>query len=154
MSYRRSRWLLARNAVGTLVTRAALLFAVLLVGPVPWLGQTPLLGQVPSESELPGSSNPPGAFSPSEQVLPNTDPIAQIPDQNASEAVLPTGTGAAPARGDSGSDEDRGELRPILRLAFDGHTGPIRAVTIGGDGQWMASAGGGQPGTYTSTGII
>ncbi len=135
MSYRRNRLLAPQNAIEMLTTRSFMLLAVVVIGTVP------VLGQVPSESELPGASNPPGALSPSEEVLPNTNQIFQVPDASTSEATLPAGSGASPAQREPGSDDDRGELRPILRLAFEGHTGPIRSMTISSDGQWMASAG-------------
>ncbi len=102
--------------------------------------------QLPNESELPDTPNSPGALAPTEETLPNTAPLVQLPGVQAGEEKLPAGSGASPAKSEAGineigSDEDRGELRPILRLAFDGHTGPIRTMTISGDGQWMASAG-------------
>ncbi len=59
---------------------------------------------------------------------------------DADESVVPQMNqvaNAATENNDGASDD----LRPRLRLNFDGHTGPIRATTISSDGQWMASAG-------------
>jgi len=91
-------------------------------------------GQVPDELQLPGETQ---ASTPVDelQLAQIGPPANEVPD----ETILP---GAAPAAGDDGNSPlSPGDLRPHLRLRFDGHTARINEVAISADGKYLLSAG-------------
>ena len=117
-----------------------LLCAVCVVLLFGWYDARELRGQRPSklpgEGVLPGSTETPREL-PGESALPGDDAAA---DDLPGEDEIP---GAPAAKGAEDQDQSApiGGKAPILRLAFDGHTGIVRTMDIGDGGRTLVTAG-------------
>ncbi len=84
----------------------------------------PSAANLPSEGRLPGDvdDSPPPPALPGEDRTPDDHPVGNEPEDRTS-AALP------------------GQIQPLLRLDFEGHTDTIRTLDLGNDGRTMVSAG-------------
>jgi WD40 repeat protein len=94
--------------------------------------------QEPTERDLP-KIGPDPTHLPMEDMLPTQGLTSPLPTIMAAESDLPNGPKSKVVI--DLDNEVSGDSRPRLRLAFDGHTGPVRTTAISQDGRWMVSAG-------------
>ncbi|MCG8653400.1 MAG: hypothetical protein MI861_26410, partial [Pirellulales bacterium] len=115
------------------------MFLVVLASPLLEVGlhaqaQQPL----PPESQLPTAeiAGQRGAGLPSEAILPDAANPTDNGDALPDESVLPQAEAIA-----AQDDVLPGQIRPILRLDFEGHTGTIRAIALSDDGKTLVTGG-------------
>lgn len=126
MSFFSSHYVVARSVLGVCL--------VLLWCSGTAFCQRPKQAGLPSESELPGGRQPTDIL-PSESTLPGDQPnrSSDLPGEDQIPGDPPRDDGAL-------NTPIAGQV-PILRLAFDGHTGRVRTLDTSDGGRTLVSAG-------------